>query len=402
MEPRGNRASFLAAALSLAATFVASATPIPLYGTYQQVDGITYFQLSLSSVIYFVGAVTALLIFGRLSNHLGRRPVSLIAVLLAALASATFLTVHDITPLLIGRLLQGLACGLASTALAAWIVDCAHSVPKWVAPAVISCGPMTGLTIGGIISGILVQYGPIPRHLPFYLVLVLLAVCMLLIFRGKETMPSADGALRSLIPQMGLPPHAKKLFPVAAVTFVSTWALGGFFQAFGPAMAHEQLHSSNAVAAAVVFASIMAPSTIGASIAGKMKATTAQFYGMIGFAIFVGGLLLALKLGTLSLFLITSILAGTAQGMVLTGSIQSLVGNLHAKERANVLSVIYATSYTGAAIPTLIAGRLSEHYSLLQVACCYGILALIGAITVILSKKYQQREFQQCELNHQS
>ena len=396
LESRGNRASFWAAALSLATTFVASATPIPLYGTYQRIDGVSYFALSLSSVVYFVGAVTALLIFGRLSNHLGRRPVSLISVVLAALASATFLTVHDITPLLVGRLLQGLSCGLASTALAAWIVDCAHAVPKWLAPAVISCGPMTGLTIGGICSGILVEYGPMPRHLPFYVVLVLLAICIGLIFYGKETMATTKGAIHSLIPRMALPPQAKKFFPVAAVTFVSTWALGGFFQAFGPAMAHEQLHSSNAVAAALVFASIMAPSTIGAAIAGKMKATSAQFYGMVSFAIFVGGLLLALKIGTLTLFLIASILAGTAQGMVLTGSIQTMVANLHASERANVLSVIYATSYTGAAVPTLIAGRLSEHYSLLQVACGYGILALIGAITVILSKKYQQREFQQC------
>ncbi|WP_206537879.1 MFS transporter [Shewanella mangrovi] len=399
METKVDKASFWAAALSLAATFVASATPIPLYGTYQRVDGVSYFELSLSSVVYFVGAVTALLIFGRLSNHLGRRPVSIMAVVLAAMASASFLHVHDAAPLLIGRLLQGLACGLASTALAAWIVDCAHTVPKWLAPAVISCGPMTGLTIGGVISGVLVEYGPIPRQLPFYLVLVLLAVCVALILRGKETMPSAPGAIGSLKPRMGLPAKAKKFFPVAAVTFVSTWALGGFFQAFGPAMANEQLHSSNAVAAALVFASIMAPSTVGASIAGKMKATTAQFYGMISFAVFVGGLLLALQWGILVMFLIASVLAGIAQGMVLTGSIQTMVSSLEPKERANVLSVIYATSYTGAAIPTLIAGRMSESYSLLQVACGYGVLALVGAVTVILARKYQQREFQQCELN---
>lgn len=398
MENRGNKASFWATAISLAATFVASATPIPLYGTYQRVDGISYLGLSLSSVVYFVGAVTALLVFGRLSNHLGRRPVSIAAVILAAMASISFLQLHDVTPLLVGRFLQGLACGLASTALAAWIVDCAHSVPKWLAPAVISCGPMTGLTIGGIISGVLVEYGPIPRQLPFYLVLVLLVICVVLIMRSKETMPSALGAIGSLKPRMGLPANAKKFFPVAAVTFISTWALGGFFQAFGPAMAHEQLHSSNAIAAALVFASIMAPSTIGASIAGKMKATTAQFYGMISFAVFVGGLLLALQLGTLMLFLITSVLAGIAQGMVLTGSIQTMVANLQPKERANVLSVIYVTSYTGAAIPTLIAGQMSENHSLLQVAYGYGVLALFGAITVIFSRKYQLREFQQCKL----
>ncbi|MCH1921572.1 MFS transporter [Shewanella sp. A3A] len=399
MEQYGDRKSFIGAALSLAATFVASATPIPLYGTYQRVDGVSYFELSLSSVVYFIGAVTALLIFGRLSNHLGRRTVSIMAVVLAAMASASFLTVHSATPLLVGRLLQGLACGLASTALAAWVVDCAHSVPKWLAPAVVSCGPMTGLTIGGVISGILVEYGPIPRQLPFYLVLVLLVVCVVLLLRGTETMPKAPGALGSLTPHMGLPKKIKKLFPVAAITFVSTWALGGFFQAFGPAMAHDQLGSSNAVAAAFVFASIMAPSTIGASIAGKMKPTTAQYWGMITFAMFVGGLLVALENSSLLMFLVMSVLAGISQGAVLTGSIQSLVNHLAPQQRASVLSTIYVTSYIGAAVPTLIAGRMSGSYSLLQVACGYGALALVGAIIVIVAKKHQQREFQQCELN---
>ncbi len=59
---------------------------------------------------------------------------------------------------------------------------------------------------------------------------------------------------------------------------------------------------------------------------------------------------------------------------------------LEVKERANVFSVIYASSYTGAAIPTLIAGRMSESYSLLQVAYGYGALALIGTVVVIASR----------------
>lgn len=139
MESTGNKLTFWAATLSLAATFAASASPIPLYGIYQRQYGVNYFELSLSSVVYFVGAVTALLVFGRLSNHLGRRNISLLTIALAALASMTFLTVHSVTPLLIGRLLQGLACGLASTVLVAWIVDCAGNVPKWIAPAAISC-----------------------------------------------------------------------------------------------------------------------------------------------------------------------------------------------------------------------------------------------------------------------
>lgn len=383
MDSTGNKTTFWAASSALAATFIASATPIPLYGTYQRVDGISYLGLSLSSVIYFVGAVTALLIFGRLSNHFGRKPISLIAVLLAALASSLFLDVHTVTPLLIGRLFQGLSCGLASTALAAWIVDCATTVPKWVAPAVISCGPMTGLTIGGIVSGLLVEYSALPRQLPFYLVLALLLICIFTLIKSQETVRHTSGLIHSLLPRFTLPKTAKRAYPIAAITFVCTWSLGGFFQAFGPAMAAEQLHSTNAVAAALVFASIMAPSVVGASLASKMTPKSAQYYGMLSFTVFVFAIWLSLYAGILTAFLISSVLAGIAQGLVLTGSIQTMVGQLKAEQRANVLSVIYATSYTGAAIPTLIAGRLSENVGLLGTASGYVGLAFIGAVAVI-------------------
>lgn len=381
-----NRFSFVGASLSLMVTYVTSAVPIPLYGTYQLEDHVSYLELSLSSVIYFIGAVTALVLFGRLSNHWGRKTVSVISLLLAALSVVVFFNVHSATPLILGRLLQGLSCGLASTALASWVVDHAPSVPSWIPPAVISCGPMTGLTFGGVGSGFLIEYAPYPRLLPFGIALCLIASCMVLVLKSQETMKKKAGALSSLKPSFTLPPSAKKAYPLAACTFVCTWALGGFFQAFGPAMAREQLHSQSAVAAALVFASIMAPSVIGASIAGRMTPSKAQFTGMLSFTVFVGCILLALHQGLLSAFLVASICAGIAQGLVLTGSIGRMVSGLQPQERANVFSVIYATSYIGAAIPTFISGQLSEQFSLLQIASGYGALALFGSIVLLFSR----------------
>lgn len=69
MQITTNRFSFVSASLALMVTYVTSAVPIPLYGTYQLHDHVSYWQLSLSSVVYFIGAVTALVLLGRLSNH---------------------------------------------------------------------------------------------------------------------------------------------------------------------------------------------------------------------------------------------------------------------------------------------------------------------------------------------
>ncbi|SDH23303.1 Predicted arabinose efflux permease, MFS family [Vibrio xiamenensis] len=386
MLTESNRFSFFSAALSLISTYVVSSIAIPLYGLYHTENQVSYLQLSLSSVVYFIGAVSALLLFGRVSNFIGRKTSSLLALLIAALSIVFFLHLDSALPLIIGRLLQGTACGLASTALTSWLVDHAKAVPNWVPSAVISCGPMTGLTIGGIGSGLLVEYAPMPRQFGFYLALGLVILCSGLLFRSQETMVKKSGVLRCLKPNFTLPPSARRAFPVAACTFVATWALGGFFQAFGPAMAHEQLHSDSAVAAALVFASIMAPSSLGAWRAGKMSGEKAQWLGMISFTLAVGGVLVALSVSMLSAFMITSVLAGIAQGMVLTGSISTMVTGLEAEQRPSVFSVIYAVSYVGAALPTLIAGRLSEQLSLLHIAAGYGVLAFIATLVVLLSK----------------
>jgi len=101
--------------------------------------------------------------------------------------------------------------------------------------------------------------------------------------------------------------------------------------------------------------------------------------------------LLALAQGHLMFFLAASAMTGAAQGATLSGSIQTLVAETALEERAGVLSVIYATSYSGAAIPTLVAGQLSSHFSLLQVASAYGLLALVGCAAVLLAARREGR-----------
>ncbi|WP_432698243.1 MFS transporter [Marinobacterium sp. YM272] len=385
MKRFGRKGAFAAASVSLIATYAASATPIPLYGLYRTQDGLSYTDLSLSAVVYFVGAVSSLLFFGRLSNHFGRRISAFLTLLLMAVAAVSFLNVHSALPLLVGRFLQGVSCGLASTALAAWVVDTAPERPAWLAPAVLSCGPMTGLTLGGIVSGTLVDYGSDPRVLPYIVILGVLALCLLLCFNSMETMTRKPGVLSSLKPQLGLPVPSRQAFRIGVFVFVPTWALGGFFQAFGPAMAMEQLHSASALAAALVFASIMAPSPIGASLAGRVSVANAQRIGIVAFTLFIGALILTLHKGLLVPFLIASVCAGIAQGALLSSSINSIVSKVTLEERANVLGLIYATSYTGAAIPTLIAGRFSESYSLVQVLSAYGAMAALACCVILIS-----------------
>jgi MFS family permease len=79
-------AAFAAASCALVLVFAGAGAPIPLYNTYRVADGLGQDAFATVSVGYFVAAAVSLLALGRLSNHVGRRPVSLVALACAAAA----------------------------------------------------------------------------------------------------------------------------------------------------------------------------------------------------------------------------------------------------------------------------------------------------------------------------
>jgi len=367
--------------------FAASAAPIPLYDIYRQEEGLTYNDLALTAVVYFIGAITALLIFGRISNHLGRKPVAFLIFALTFVATLILLDIDSATPLIIARLLLGFACGLASSAITSYIADSGHGLPSWLPATIISNSPMVGLTLGALMSGSLVEFAPYSRTLCYIVILVILTLCTLLIMMSNESVQKSEGLIKSFKPKFSLPQADKRLYPIAASTFVATWAMGAFYQAFGPSIAVDQLGTHSTLMVAILFSSYLLPSAIGGPLTAKLTSANAQRIGMVIFTFAVFGILTSLKLSMISLFILSSAIAGASQGAVLTGSIHSLLADINIKQRAGVLSLIYATSYTGAAVSSFIAGQLSHYMNLFHVSIFYGVLAFIVCITTLIFAK---------------
>lgn len=147
------RLAFLSAVVSLAAAFAAVGSTIPLFNIYRAEDGFTNAGISMTVVAYAAATLTTLLVLGRLSNHLGRRPTSMASLGLLLLGCLLLLNVHHIGILIAGRLLMGLGAGLASSSLTAYIVDAAPTSPAWLASVASSQTVMLGLAVGAVASG---------------------------------------------------------------------------------------------------------------------------------------------------------------------------------------------------------------------------------------------------------
>lgn len=377
------RLAFLSAVSALVVSFAASAAPIPLYNIYRAEDGFTHLDISTAIVTYSVGTMAALLVLGRLSNHLGRRPAAIASLGLLLLGCLLLLTVHDIATLLAGRILMGIGAGLASSSLTSYIVDAAPDHPEWLASVASSQGPMLGLTIGAIISGALVQFGPWPRELIYLISAGLLLLSALLIAISPETASPMPGPWQSLLPRVSVPFRVRSLLPVATAVFLATWATGAFYQAFVPALVEDQLHTSSPLVLGLVFAAYMAPSVLGAPISGCFAPALAQRIGMITFLTGMIGIITAINTGMLVLFITATVFAGAGQGIAISAVTRGLLHGSDLAGRAPIFSAIYLICYSGATFPSLISGELSNTFSLPQIALGYGGLALVATLFTV-------------------
>ena len=384
--------AFVSAVVSLVAVFAAVGSTIPLFNIYRADEGFTNAGISLTVVAYSGATLITLLVLGRLSNQVGRRPTSIASLSLVLLGCLLLLEVHDIGILIAGRLLMGLGSGLAGSSLTSYIVDTAPTRPAWLAAVASSQTVMLGLAVGAVGSGALVQFAPWSRELVYLVAAGLLIVCVALIAVSPESVIRTPGAWRSLRPRVRVPARVKNLLPVAAAVFLATWATGAFYQAFVPALVKGQLHSASPLVIGLVFAAYMAPSAVGAPLGGRLTAASAQRLGMVVFLAGWVGILTSITTGTLVLFVAATIVAGAGQGIAITAATRGLLYGSTLADRAPIFSAIYLLCYCSAAIPALISGELSSILSLPQITLGYGALAVLATLFTVLAARNPQRE----------
>ncbi len=130
--------------ITLMTFMAASSAPTPLYRLYQQIWQFSPVTLTLIFATYAFTLLGSLLIIGSLSDYIGRRPVIIAAISLQIISMSFFLFASDVSMLFIARGLQGIATGLAVSAMGAAILD----FGKLHGSLINSIAPMVGMAAG--------------------------------------------------------------------------------------------------------------------------------------------------------------------------------------------------------------------------------------------------------------
>jgi MFS family permease len=380
-----------AIAALIAVLFMSSTIVTPLYSLYRQAFDFSAVTLTLVYAVYVVGNLTALLIFGRLSDEIGRRRVALPALGLAAVGTLSFLFARDTAWLYWGRILCGVAIGLASGTAAAWLAELYAESERPRATLTATSSNFIGLAIGPLLGGTLVQYGPWPRQLPFVVYLLMLAVVAFFITRAQETIAQPAHNLRdvSLRPRIGVPAAIRTQFLAPAVTALGTFAFVGFYAALVPTILIEELEQPNRAIGGAVVSELFVVATIVTFLTRTLASRTAMLSGLVSLLPALAALVLAQAVGSLPILIVGTALSGMAAALGYRGSLQVINDIAPPERRAEVTSAYFVVCFFGNSVPVIGVGVLTVLFSPLIASIVFaGTIAVFAVCGMVIGMKY--------------
>lgn len=389
----GRAPAFWALALTLALLLFASSAPSPLYIVYQAQWGFSSITLTGVFAVYALGLLGALILTGSLSDHLGRRPTLLFALVLEILGMLLFAEARSVIWLFAARILQGIATGIATAAISAALIDLQPSGKPRLGALIAAAAPMGGLASGALGSGLLVQYGPDPTRLVYWLLIAAFALAAALACAIPETVARRPQWLRSLRPEVAVPAELRGAFFATVPCLTATWALGGLILSLGPSLTAKVLHDSSHVAGGLpIF--IMAGISSAASLwLRDTHARTAARGGLVALILGVGLALLALQDGSTALFLLATAVAGLGFGPAFAGAFRAVSNRAPADHRAALVASIYVASYLAYSLPALAAGIAITQFGLHETTNVYGAaLIALALLALALSHRLEDPE----------
>jgi MFS family permease len=360
VETRRAHFGFWAAAFALLIVMASATLPSPLYGLYRIRDHLSTLTVTVVYAIFAGGTIAALLSVRFIVARAGRRGTMLGAVATMMAAAALLAAWKALPGLLIGRLLTGVAVGLAAGTAITYLIELrARANPNGSPIRAQTIG--TAVTVGALgtgplIAGCLAQWVKHPLTLPYLLFVALGAIALIALAAAPETgnpAPPASAASQASGPSRS----GRLLVPGAAATLAAFAANGLFAGLSGLFLATTLHHPSHALSGATLF--LVFSSGVAAQLATNgLSASRVLALGTVSMLIGLALLVTAVHLSTpsLALFLLSGALIGAGAGAVFKGTTGLVLGATAPENRLAATSDLLIALYVGLSIPVIGVG----------------------------------------------
>ncbi|MEV0060281.1 MFS transporter [Nocardia sp. NPDC050718] len=371
--------------LVLAASAVAlgvSGAPAPLYGIYQTEWHFSPLTTTMVFAVYAVAALGAVLVSGRISDVVGRKPVMVAAFATMILGLVVFLLADSVPMLLLARALHGAAVGATVVAGAAALLDLrpTHGARSGQLSGVAF---NVGIAVAVLGTAVLAQYAPSPLRTPY---VVIAAVCLvagagILAVREPHT---ARVKSRITIAKPAVPHEIRADFWFSAIGVMAAWSVLGVLLSLYPSLAAAETGVHNLVFGGVVVASTALAAALAQLFASRIPARRAAVIGDLGMAAALLATIPALATQQPAVVIVAGLVLGATFGLGFGGSLRHLSEVVPPHRRGETMSAYYLLAYSAMALPTLAAGWAATTWGLSTVFPWFIVLVSVACVLAAL------------------
>lgn len=351
----------------------------PLYAVYAKRFHFSSLVLTTIFATYAVVLVPSLVLFGRLSDRLGRRAVVVLGLTTAVAGLAVFAAAQGDVWLYAARALQGLAVGMISGAATAALVELEPAGDRRRASLFAGLAQSGGSAAGPLLAGVLVQWAPAPRQLSYLVVLAATGLAAVFVLRLPSPAEARGEPWRIQVPRV--PRELLGSFARVSLTAGIVWATLALFLSIVPSYAGDLLDTKN-----VALLAALAALSVVASSAAQIAARTLvgpgrppQAIGLVVLALGLSLLAAASPAHSLALLALGSLAAGAGHGLAFINAQQELNELAPPERRGEVTAAFVACIYFLVATSVIAVGVLDEAVSL------SAALAAVAAVLVVLA-----------------
>jgi predicted MFS family arabinose efflux permease len=390
-----HRSGLWAVAYALLIVMACNTLPSPLYGLYRMRDHLSTFTITVAFAIFACGTITTLLAVPRIAQEVGRRGVMLGSVATVMVAAALLAGSKGLPVLLIGRLLTGVAAGLAAGTAITYMIELSlRADPKASMVRVRTIGTSTtigALGVGPLVAGCLAEWAQWPLTVPYLVVFALGALGLVALWFVPET---GSPTSRAIVPNKPNGSRSGKLPVPAAAATSAAFAASGLFAGLAGIILTVNLGRPSPVLAGVTLFLVFSCGVVSQLATTRLRASKVLASGTMSMISGLALLATSVRLSTpnLALFLLGGALIGAGLGAVLKGTTEIVLEAASPQNRLALNSKLLVALYVGLSIPAVGAGvALNQGASVPNTVLGFAILVAFG-VTISASVLLRHRD----------
>ncbi|WP_285114278.1 MFS transporter [Leifsonia sp. fls2-241-R2A-40a] len=368
------RARFWTAAAVAGVALWTSAAPTTSYPLYASTWHLTSAVTTGIFAIYPIVLVVFLLVFGQVSDFIGRRNAMLFGVGALFVGVLLFAIAPSVGWVFAGRAFMGAGVGLALAPATAAAVEFSRAGFENRASSTVTAATAAGLSLATIVGGALIQYAPLPLHLDFWVLLaVVAAVLGLVYFLPRDSARASEEKWRPR--PIRIPAGIRLLYAAAAAAVTAAYAFGSVFLALGADVAKDLIGSRNVLVTGSVLAIMSVMIGVTAVLARRIPPGRLVVTGAAVTLADLVLLVLSAQSHSLPLFMVTTVFSGAGYGLLFSGGLALIATHAPALHRGGTISAVYLVAY-------VFQGAIAFGLGAVATAAGLGTALFTGAIAI--------------------